>query len=118
MKLTYEKQTVSVVRWVARVVGVLVVIEVAAFAIGEGTSAHLREMLLTIAMVAMPTGVLVAWKWEGLGSFLTLAGLAAFVLVNGRIHGSLLGYATNPIFGPFLLAGLLFLFCWSRTRRG
>ena len=116
MNLPNEKQIVYVVRWIARVVGVLVLCEVVAFAIGEGTASHLilhlREILLGCALWTMIAGAIVAWKREGLGSLLILGGFVSFILVNG-LHRA--NYIINPIFGPFLIAGLLFLFCWWRT---
>lgn len=112
MNTQTEKQIVSVARWTARIVGVLLLLEIATFAIGEGTVQHLREVLLTQAFLAMVAGLIAAWKWEGVGSLLILGGFATFVTVNGGLR---LRDVTNPVFGPFLLTGLLFLYCWWRT---
>ena len=51
------------------------------------------------------TGLIVAWKWEGLGSILILGGTA---------FGAIVDYDLGPWVYPGAL-GLLFLFCWWRT---
>ena len=118
MNMLTEKQIVNVVRWVARALGVLLLVEVAAFAIGEGApnpfsmSMPLPERLLTLAFLAMLIGLIAAWRWEGLGSLLILGAFALFLIVN---HGIRLNALCNPVFGPWLVIGLLFLFCWWRT---
>jgi hypothetical protein len=57
-------------------------------------------------------GLVVAWKWEGVGGLLTLGGLALFAVVNHGIR-------FDVVFGSMLAVGLLYLLCgWLRSRVG
>ena len=55
-------------------------------------------------------GLILAWKWEGIGSLLILGGLVLFATAD---HGILL----NIVFAPWLVTGLLYLVCWVGKRR-
>ncbi|MGA2034919.1 MAG: hypothetical protein ABSG68_21940 [Thermoguttaceae bacterium] len=108
-----ERYILAVLRWTARVVGTAILALIAAIAIGEGVHpARLFETLpvalLTVAMLTMVVGLVVAWKWERIGGVLILGGLAFFAIVN---HGVRL----NLVFGPILAVGLLYLgYGWGR----
>ena len=110
-----KRQTVRVVRWTARLLGTAMLLMMVAFAIGEGLPNPLSQpptvMLELLAMLAMWLGLLAALKWEGIGAALVLCGYACFCAVEWQ--------APNVHFpwGLFLLAGLLYLFCWWSTRR-
>jgi hypothetical protein len=112
MKVFTERRMITVVRWIARVVGIALLGLIVVIAIGEGVPNPLRmsfqENLLGIGILAMLIGQIVAWRWEGIGSLLILGGFALFVTVN---HGVRL----NVVFGPWLVTGLLYLVCWWRT---
>lgn len=108
----------TVLRWAARLVATLVLLEIAAFAIGVGVPnplhGSLRENLLSLALLTMISGLVAGWKWEGIGGLLIVGGFAVFSVVNGRV-------SLNVIMGPMLLAGLLYLACrWQRpnNKRG
>ncbi len=111
MAFFHERLMVTVVRWTARTIGIALLGLIVAFAIGEGVPNPLRgsvpENLLTIGLLTMIAGQILAWKWEGIGSLLILGGLALFAIVN---HGVPL----NIVFGPWLFTGLLYLVCWWR----
>ena len=105
-----ERRVVTVLRWTARVIGTLILLLIAALAIGEGLHParlfeSLRVTLLTVAMLTMMGGTVVGWKWEGIGGLLILGGFVFFAIVK-------YGDALNIVFGPWLLAGLLYLECW------
>jgi hypothetical protein len=107
-------RTTTILRWTARVLGSLLLVLIAAFAIGEGVPNPLHgsiaENLLTAAFLTMILGQIVAWKWEGIGGLLIVASFTFFAIVN---HG----IPINVVFGPWLLTGLLYLACWALTRR-
>lgn len=113
-----EHFVVTVLPWVARVIGIALLVEIAAFAIGEGVphplGGSLPENLLTLGFLTMIVGQVVAWKWEGIGSLLILGGFGLLAVVNLETRPSVL---FNPIFGPWLLTGLLYLACWWRRPR-
>jgi hypothetical protein len=102
-------------RWTARVVGALLLLLIAVFAIGEGVHPvrmfeSLRVGLLTVTMLTMIVGQIAAWKWEGIGGLLILGSYVLFAVVNHSIP-------FNIVFGPWLLTGLLYLGCgWMKYR--
>ena len=114
MGVKYERQILSVARWTARIIGTLLLLLIAIFAIGEGVPNPLilsqRENLLTAALATMIVGQIAAWKWEGVGGVLILGGFAFFSIVNHRI-------SLNIVFGPWLLTGLIYLACWWMKRK-
>jgi len=67
--------------------------------------------LLSVALLTMVVGLILAWKWEGIGGLLILGGFAAFAIVNHGIR-------FNVVFGPLLVTGLLYLACWWISSRG
>ena len=98
----------SVLRWTARVIGILILLTIVALAIGEGGPnpfrISLRENLLGLGLLPMIGGIVVGWKWEGIGGLLILGGFAFFAIVNHRL-------SLNVVTVPWLLAGLLYLGC-------
>ena len=104
-----ERVVVTVARWTARAVGTAILALVVAIAIGEGVPNPLAQPvevnLLSVAMLTMMTGLIIAWKWEGVGGLLILGGFGFFAAVN---HGIRL----NVVFGPLLATGLMYLACW------
>ena len=76
-------------RWIALILGSLMVLLFLAFFFGEGpprlSALTAVDGLLFAAMGALFLGLALAWKWEGLGGLLSVAGFAALV-ATGRIH--------------------------------
>ena len=104
-----QRLMVTILRWAARTIGIGLLVLIAAFAIGEGVPnplrGSLRENMLTIGLLTMIVGQIVAWKWEGIGSLFILGGFALFATVNHEVP-------LNIVFGPWLVTGLLYLLCW------
>jgi hypothetical protein len=65
--------------------------------------------VVTAAVVAALTGLLIAWFWEGPGAAFILAAFLLFAIANQ-------GMPVNVIFMAVLLTGVLFLFSWLRGR--
>ncbi|MGA2258600.1 MAG: hypothetical protein ABSG53_28375 [Thermoguttaceae bacterium] len=104
----------TVARWTARIIGTLLLLLIAVFAIGEGMpnplSLSIRELLLFAALATMIVGLVFAFRWEGIGGLLILGGFACFSMVNHRI-------SMNIVFGPWLLTGLIYLACgWMKSK--
>lgn len=83
----------TILRWSARITGLLLVGMVLLFVIGEGGLPDaLHEPVTTqvelLGMAFMLVGFLVGWRWEGVGGALAIAGFAAFLVAemvaNGR----------------------------------
>src|ERR1035438_9716895 len=102
-------------RWMALIFGTLMVLFFLAFFFGEGPP-HFSELTATerlqfAAMGALFLGLVVAWKWEGAGGLLTVAGFVALVLIS-RSHGNL--WALDA---PAAIA-VVHIVCWWRLRAG
>jgi hypothetical protein len=99
----------KILRWTARILGTLFVLLILVFAVGEGTPNPSmlapRDKLMFLALGVMLVGLVLAWKWAGLGGVLALAGYLLFVAIGGR----------RTILSPFMAAGVaacLHLLTW------
>jgi len=102
---------VNVLRWTARLAGLLVVAVLLLFLFGEGdfsdptmpTAREIAGILLFPGAVAV--GTLLGWKREGLGGAIAAAGLAGFYILHIVFWG-------DPPRGPWFLIfsapGILF----------
>jgi len=112
----------DILRWSARVLSILAVGIVLLFAFGEGLNlSHftVRELVLFLFFpLGVCLGMVVSWRWEGLGGGITVASLAVFYLLN-RLMSS--GFPRGIAFVVLAAPGFLFLLCWlwtcSKTRR-
>jgi len=111
-------------RWVARLLGVGLLAAVALFFAGQGTLLHdapslhtmgLAGHALLLALVLALLGVLLAWRWEGVGGLLIVASILLFQSVDALAGGYWRAGVLDPL---FYLTGLLFLWDWSRTTSG
>jgi len=82
-----------VIRWAARISGLLLVALVAVFLVGEGGPPNILRQpgpvqLEFLAICLMLTGFLLGWPWEALGGGLAVGGFALFfgteLAVNGK----------------------------------
>ena len=113
-----ERLMVTILRWTARIIGVALFAPVALTAMWtmrqggfNPFTASLHETLIEVALLTGTIGLLVGWKWEGIGGLLTLGGVAFLEIVDYRFWPQVHDVAC-------LLAGLLYLVCWWRTSRG
>ena len=101
-------------RWTARVLGTLMVLLFLAFLIGEGppnpSKLSNADRLQFLGLLALFFGLAIAWKWEGQGGLLSIAGLALIVAL-GRTH------LTMWTFWLPAAIGLVHVICWARLRR-
>lgn len=100
------------VKWLARLVSLLLLVVVAMFVIGEGPPPLTGHSAASFAILA---GLLLGLFWDGVGAAVIVAGLAAFYLLNYWASGRWPGGA----FPLFLLPAALLLtsFALARTRR-
>jgi hypothetical protein len=112
-----DSMSIIVMRWLARLVGALMVVLFVVFFIGESFSGEglfpparltLTEWLEIAALLVMSAGALLAWRWEAAGGALSLGGGLAFNVVEslggGRVE--LVWFAII-----FVVIGGLFLLC-------
>ena len=115
---------IRVVRWIARVLAILVsgpFIYFLFFRSGAvlpelGWTVP-NEMPLFVAWLAVIIGILISWRWEMVGGLLIAAGAVAIGVLGylGCGPGEL--PTCTLIAGPYLLTGLLLLSCcWGRRQ--
>jgi hypothetical protein len=108
-------------RWAARGVGSLVagywLFIALAYAIGGHEPRSAESLTMTGLIVSSTAGTLIAWWRARIGGIVLLVIAVAhsvFALIASGHHR---GVAVLIAGGPFLLAGLLFLASWWKTRR-
>jgi hypothetical protein len=102
-------------RWTARIAGALMLLLFLAFFFGEGPPNVSRltstERVQFLGMAGLFLGLAIAWKWEGLGGLLTVAGFTSLAAVSG----------VNPrawaLWVP-AIAGAVHIASWGRLRAG
>ena len=106
---------VLILRWIARLSGLLIAGGYVLLVIGEFTNPHsgppptFVEWVGIGLLTATCAGMLVAWRWELLGAILSLASLAAFTAV---IH-----FNRHTVHVVLAVPGVLFLADWLLRRR-
>lgn len=111
--MTNQSVSLSALRWSARVLSLLVLGVVLMFAFGEHLNLSRftgRELALSCFFpFGVCLGMVLAWRWEGLGGAITVASLAGFYLVHRLTSsGFPRGFALVALASP----GFLFLLCW------
>jgi hypothetical protein len=113
---TEKDRLTTIVRRVARVWSIPSIAALLLPSIVEGPywlqANSLREVIGHLCWFGMFLGLILAWRWEGLGGNITVAGFAAFYLtwwLSGR-------FPSGPFFALIAAPGFLFLVCWLRTR--
>ena len=104
-------------RWTARLVGAFLAGLVALLMVGEGINpiqmAGRFEFAMTVAFVTALVGMLVLWKWEGIGGGLVVAGMFTFYGINLAASGRLPGGWVFPL---CFVPGVLSLAYWWQGR--
>lgn len=110
--------TSGLLRWSPRILGILVSLFIAAFALDAFSEGKpLLPAILDFAIHLVPalvllTLVLVSFRWEWIGgvAFVGLAVAYALTMARGRPDWML------AISGPLAVVGVLFLWSWFRRR--
>lgn len=112
-----KPRIITAIRWSMRVWSLLILLAVILIAIQPDPNASSEPLpageIVELSLYGLSlVGLLLAWRWEGLGSFLTLVALLAFSLVF---------FIRRDFWIPFLLLptgfpAVGFLFCWQQTR--
>jgi len=104
-----------VVRWIALILGTLLVLLFLAFCIGEGLpnffSLTASEKLQFICIACMAVGLLLCWKWELPGGLLVVASFAVLIAVSPT-------HLKVWLFWMLAFIGAVHLLCWARLRQG
>ncbi len=119
MKTTFLlTRKVHYFRWVARILGTLLVVIFLFFFIpdiikkGGLQVSDAGHWVMLIFFLLGQVGLLIAWRWEGIGGMLAAIGIVLSFLINflwvheGQNQGFVL---------IWLLPAFLFLYCWWQT---
>ncbi len=104
-------------KWAARVLGALLLVMVFVIFIGESASngfpnpfaQPVSVQIEFTGMFALVCGLIVDWKWQGLGGILILAGNMAFHIIEAKLY-------INSWFAAFDLTAVLYLASWLLNR--
>ena len=116
--VTWEKR----IRWVARIWSILSIAFFLVMAIGEGffarDSADFSSMRDKIAFTFFPIGIflglILSWRWEGIGGVIVIGSIFAFYLTLWLYDGKL---PRGPYFALLATPGLLFLVSWWLSKK-
>ncbi|MGD0772561.1 MAG: hypothetical protein ABSC05_07035 [Candidatus Solibacter sp.] len=102
-------------RWTARIAGALMLLLFLAFFFGEGPPNVFRltatERVQFLGMAGLFLGLAIAWKWEGLGGLITVAGFTLLAAVSG------VNLRAWALWVP-AIAGAVHIASWGRLRAG
>lgn len=109
-----NQKTIQIIRLVARILAAIMTAFIAFMLVGNTVSdgigplfkLTLRESLMMAAFVVVFLGLILGWKWEKLGGWLVVGGMAFFYLMDFAFSGTL---PRGPFFALIALPGLLFL---------
>lgn len=111
----------GLIRWIAKVWSIASVGLILLIFIGEALqpTAPLPTSQERVGLLLFPVGVclgmIVAWRREGLGGFITAGSLLAFYAMMRAVSGE---FPRGPFFALFAAPGILFLVSWLLSRYG
>ena len=109
-KSSLENKTAKVIRWIARIIGLLLIVLTLAFAIPQLMSdpkptAEPVPIVMILSGVFMLGGLGLSWKWELIGALISLVGFIGVGILNPDVM-------KMPMMYLFPLTAILFLICW------
>lgn len=107
----------AVLRWTARTIALLLFGLILLLLVGEGFNPldlDATEAILSICLLIAWLGLVVLWRWEGLGGLMVVGGILGFcgaqLATSGRLPG-------GWVFPLLVVPGVLILLCrWKRPR--
>lgn len=119
--MSTDKRGVTVLRWMARVWSIASIGFLLLMFIGSGLEEGFNPAQFAfrdlVGLFFFPFGVglgmIVAWRWEGLGGAITVGSLLAFYAALGVMDGR---FPRGPWFALVAAPGVLFLVCWWLSR--
>ncbi len=114
-------QFVTIIRWIARIWSILSLTFLLLFfgahifsSGGEETFAFKDVFQFVFFPIGLAIGLILAWKWEGLGGIIAIASIIGFHLQMLVVHGK----ADFGLFFELLAApGILFILYWILSRK-
>lgn len=115
-------KTRKIIRWIARIWAALMAAFILFMFIGNAAVDgidpifHLtfRESLMMAAFVIVFIALILAWKWERLGGWMIIGGMAAFYFLEFVFSGD---FPRGPFFLIIALPGILFLISYYASNK-
>ena len=106
-----ENKFFLVLRWIARIVGSLTALMIVFFGIAYSIEGDPPKASVVSIFVIWVVGVVLSWKWEGIGGgLLLLSSIIFYIFVPDALD-----WPPNPLIA-FPITGILFLICWWKSR--
>ena len=112
-----KQKGLTIILWVARLLGSVVIVFLLFMTIGELLSTNTKTVMikssdiLTLLLFPISTilGLLIAFKWKGLGGLITVGGMICLHVIRPDLASSLL-------ISAFAIPGLLYIIyaVWTR----
>ena len=108
----------TIIRWIARILGSMILAFVLFFLLahifgnsesGEGFRDSKEIISFFFFPISTVIGLSVAWKWDGLGGIITIAGMAGLFAIRPELSSNV--YMIVPI-----IPGLLYITYWLMTK--
>lgn len=105
----------TIVRWVARIIALLIAGVVVIFVTGKGLPQEMTssEIILAITFGLMWLGLIAAWVSDKWGGILITGGTLLYLILDYLFYGAVLRFW---LYGVFLIPGALLLLCWWREK--
>ncbi len=120
-RISSSTRTITTLRWVARIFGTSFVALFLLFFLAENIGKRgisvpdIGHLVVTIFLLLGQLGILIAWRWEGIGGMLAAIGIILSFLINVLwVHA---GQNQGIFVLIWLLPAFLFLYCWWQTRK-
>ena len=117
-----DRRLALAVRWIAKVCSIVSVGLILSIVVGETLYPHaasptvLRDILgLFFLPFGVCLGMVLAWRWEGLGGWITVGSLVAFYVLLRIADGR---FPRRLFFALLAAPGALFLASWAMTEIG
>ena len=109
-----NQKTTRIIRWIARIWASLVAALIAVIFVGHAAedgigpffNLTLRDSIMMVAFVTTWAGLILGWKWERLGGYLIIGGMAAFYLFDYFLSGT---FPRGSFFLVIAFPGVLYL---------
>jgi hypothetical protein len=118
--LSVNPRIITIIRWIARIWTIPIFV----FALGEilipdpyaVQPVPLADWISLGFLGVSILGLLLAWRWEGLGGAIAIAGFVGHVVAFGITRGYWWFGALGSLAFILVLPGILFLVCWALSR--
>ena len=120
MNRDISNKRVQIMRWVARVWGVISLLFIGTLVFAEllnpssGPPQGMEWVMLALFPTGVLLGIVLGWRWELWGGIISVASFLAFYAIEFAMSGDL---ADGPFFLLVAAPGFLFLWCGIVNKR-